>query len=457
MKGAIFGYFCAYSATSMRVFLCIILFCCSAGAFAQQQVQYGESKETYMAKRKEILEAIRETEKQLEAIKNDKRATMGELRALQNKLRDRQRLIRNINHEMQYINKDIRKSSREVQTLKQKLEQLKISYAQSIRYSYTSRSSYDMLAFIFSSRDFNEAMRRMKYLKKFRDFRKSQVDEIHRTQQKLTEKIGTLNAEKTAKDKLLVTEEEQKNVLEKEKNQTNKVIDGLKGKEHKLRADIEKNRKITERINKAIKDLIEREMAKSAKAAAKANESKIKVSEGKPSSGGVAVNTIPESTPKEHDDIELMLTPSDIKLADNFAENMGKMYWPVEKGYVIDHFGVHSHPLYPSVKIENAGVSIQTSENADVRCVFEGTVKRIFSVIGSSKIVMVKHGNYFTVYRGLEKVSVDIGDVVRVKEVLGKVTLDEEDLPVVNFQIWKMDSKGKIIKLNPEQWISKLH
>jgi murein hydrolase activator len=205
----------------MRIIILFLLVFLSVSVQGQAQVQYAQSKDTLIARRKAIMDAINETEKQLAAIKNDKQATMGQLRALQNKLADRQRLIGNINDELSSIDKDIRVSSREVLTLKQKLEQLNMRYAQSIRYSYTTRSSYDMLAFLFSSQDFNEAMRRMKYLKKFRDFRKYQVLQINLTQNQLKQKIGTLNAEKTQKDQLLNVQVLQKTGAT-ERNQSDK-------------------------------------------------------------------------------------------------------------------------------------------------------------------------------------------------------------------------------------------
>jgi murein hydrolase activator len=448
----------------MRRLVLILLVLISQISWAQRDVQY-PSKDTLMARRKELMEAIQETERELQAIKSDKQATLGQLRALQSKLKDRQRLIGNINQEMNNIDRDIRVSSREVLTLKQKLEQLNIRYAQSIRYAYTTRSSYDMLAFLFSSRDFNDAMRRMKYLKKFRDFRKYQVQQITQTQVQLKQKIGTLNAVKTQKDQLLNVQVQQKQVLQNETNQTNQVVQNLKSKESKLLADIEKNKKINSKINKAINDLIEREMAKAAKAA----EAEAKKTAGaKPpaksgiktgSSGGPdeAVNTMPKSTAKERAEVELLLTPENVELASNFEGNKGKMYWPVEKGYIIDHFGVHPHALYPKVEIDNSGVSIQTGENAKVRCVFDGTVSHVFSVAGSRQIVMVTHGNYYTIYNGLSTVSVKVGDEVKVKQTVGIVDLDEEGLPVINFQIWKSNgTKGKV-KLNPEQWLGRAH
>lgn len=433
-----------------RVLLAILVLLSLSVSAQQREVQY--SKDTLMKKRRELMDAIAETERQLEAIKNDKKATMGQLRALQNKLSDRQRLISNINQEMNQIDRTIKTSSREVQTLKQKLEQLKIRYAQSIRYSYSSRSSYDMMAFLFSSKDFNEAIRRMKYLKSFRDFRRYQVEQIAKTQTQLTQKIGVLNEEKSEKDKVLNVEVQQKRMLQEETEQTNRVVQDLRSKESKLMADIQKNKQINARINKAINDLIEREMAKATKAAETKAASKSNIKTGSGESPGVAVNTVTKTGTREKSDVELYMTPEAAELSSNFEGNRGKMLWPVEKGYIIDHFGAHPHPLAPQVMIENAGVTIQTSENARVRAVFKGTVSKIFLVEGGGWTVIVTHGNYFTAYSGIESVSVKINEEVGAKDVLGTVATNYEGIPAVNFQIWK----GKV-KQNPESWIGKVH
>lgn len=444
----------------MRSIVLFILLLLSFAADGQTREVYYPPKDTLLARRKQIMAAIEETERELQAIKSDKQATIGQLRALQNKLADRQRLIGNINDELGEIDRDIRNSSREVMTLKQKLEQLNTRYAQSLRYSYSTRSSYDMLAFLFSSRDFNEAMRRMKYLKKFRDFRVYQVQQITHTQVQLKQKIGVLSEEKTKKDQVLNAQVQQKQILQRETEQTNQVVQDLKSKESKLLADIEKNKKVNARINKAISDLIALELAKAAKAAeAEAKKAGTDVKAGgkgsiKSSSGGgpdVAVNTVPRSTTTARSSgVSLLSTPEDVALASNFEGNKGKMYWPVEKGYIIDHFGTHPHPLFPKVMIDNAGVSIQTDDRAHVRAVFDGTVSRVFSVTGSNWTVIVTHGNFFTVYSNLESVSAKANDKVSAKGVLGTVATNDEGLPAVNFQIWKGN-----VKLNPEQWLGR--
>jgi septal ring factor EnvC (AmiA/AmiB activator) len=447
----------------MRVIYLLLFVLMSVSAAAQQKVveiQY--TKEQLQARRKEIMDNINETQQQLDALKNDKKATMGQLRALQNKLAQRQNLIANINDEMQDIDNTIRSSSKEVVNLRQTLEQLKVRYAQSIRYAYETRSSYDMLAFLFSSTDFNDAMRRMKYLKKFRDFRKQQVEQIRTTQNQLQHKIGSLNAEKAQKDELLNSQQQQKQVLLAETNQTNQVMQDLKGKESDLLKKIEANKKTAAKVNKLINNIIEREIAKATKAAEeedRRNDAAEKKAAASATSSGSNDNNPPKvlvHSKSKSDSQPLLLTPTDVALSSNFEGNKGKLYWPVEKGYISDHFGTHPHPIETKVMIDNAGVDIQTSPGATVKAVFEGTVKSI-TVLGGVKMVLIQHGNYFTVYNNLQSTSVSPLQHVSTNQPIGVVANDDNGEPTVNFQIWKVIGKKGSTKLNPETWLGKAH
>jgi len=451
----------------LSLFVC--LFLSAAPATAQQKtVQYSMTKEQLEAKKKETMEAIKQYEAQLDEIKNKKGTTLAELRVLQNKLAIRQRLIGDINDELSDIDRTIRSSSKEVGNLKVKLEQLKIRYAQSIRYAYQTRSSYDMMAFLFSSRDFNDAMRRMKYLKKFRDYRRDQVEQIRLTQGQLQHKIGTLNEQKEEQKKRQQEEVQQSQILREETERQNQVVQELKGKESELMKNIEKNRKIANNINKAIQHYIEIEMEKAQKAAAAEEEKRLAAERAKatrppapgnanePAPPTAPAATAPRTRPAPASAPELLLTPTDVALANNFEGNKGKLYWPVDRGYISDHFGTHPHPVEQKVMIENNGIDIQTDQDASVRAVFDGTVKNIFSVAGSSsQIVMIQHGNYFTVYSGLASVSVSKDQHVNARQAIGRVATNDENVPTINFQIWKAPAKGKSIKLNPEQWIGK--
>ena len=445
--------------------LCLLL---SVAAIGQKQVQYSSTKEELQVKSKALQAEIAETQRQLDDIKNNKKATMGQLRILQNKLAQRQSLIANINDELGDIDNDIRNSSKDIGALKQKLEQLKIRYAQSIRYAYETRSSYDMLAFLFSSADFNDAMRRMKYLKRFREFRKEQVEQIRTTEAQLQHKIGTLNSEKAQKDELLNSQVKQKQVLVAETTENQQAVEALKGKEKELAKKIEENRKVSARVNKAINDYINREVEaatkKAAEEAKKRAAADAKLHPGEPAkTAKTSTETIPVAgkvnprvkPPKTAPAVEL-LTPTEVALANSFASNQGKLPWPVEKGYITDHFGVHTIPG-TKVDVNQQGIDIQTAENAQVRAVYDGVVFKVFSVTGSNlMIVVIQHGNYFTVYNGLASTAVKAGQTVTTKSPLGIVGKNDEDLPVINFQVWKYSGKNNVT-LNPEPWLVRAH
>lgn len=458
----------------MRIKAIIVCLLLSLPVSAQQQQP---SRSELESRKKQIMDAIHETEQQLEATKKDKNATLGQLRALQNKLAERQRLISNINDEIDNISSSISTSASEVNKLKHTLEALKTRYAQSVRYSYENRSSYDMLAFIFSSGNFNEAMRRMRYLKKMRDYRKQEVEQIRITQHTIEHKIGVLNAEKAQKDELLTEQVEQKKVLQQETNQTNQVVNDLKGREKELKEAIEKNRKVIARVDKAINDVIRREIELARKKAEeearkKAEEEAKKASaEAHPRTSGVKVttttlppsNTRPATTTTSSTPAatrptpvyNLNLTPEAAALSDNFENNKGRLPWPVEKGFISELFGRHPHPIAEKVMIENNGIGIRTAPNAIARSVFDGTLSSAFFIPGNGWTAIVTHGRYFTVYSGLASVSVKKDQPVHTKQQIGVVGTTDEGEPTINFQIWKSNGKGAPIKLDPSSWIAR--
>lgn len=449
-------------------------------------------------RRQDIMEAIQQTEDQLEATKRDKNATIGQLRALQNKLAQRQRLIGNINEEISRINDNIQSSSKEVSGLKENLQMLKIRYAQSIRYAYKTRSSYDMLAFLFSASDFNEALRRAKYLKKYRDYRKEQADKIRRTQSQIENKIDQLNNIRTQKDMLLTAEEQQKLVLVKEKNETDDVVKSLKGREKELMADISKNKKAAKQLDRTISDLIRREIEIARKKAEEEQrrkaeeERKRKEEEARRAatySGGVTVatgsgkapanaqsnagkkpvtttneRTLPAATAaperprqpsQEALSYKLSLTPEVAALSNSFESNRGRLPWPVEKGFIAEPFGKHPHAVAEKVMIENNGLEIQTSANAVARAVFDGTVTAVLYLPGMGQSVLVNHGQYFTVYTRLGNVSVKKGDAVKIKQPIGSVILNDDDVPMIHFELWKVSSNNSSSAIDPATWIAR--
>ncbi|MBS1772835.1 MAG: peptidoglycan DD-metalloendopeptidase family protein [Bacteroidetes bacterium] len=483
----------------MRIAAFVILTFTCFSVYAQQT-----STAELEKRRQAILESVKQAEEQLNATKKDKNATMGQLHALQAKLAERQKLINNINEEIGQINNNIESSGQEITRLRGNLAIQKMRYAQSVRYAYQSRSSYDMLAFLFSSRDYNEALRRMRYLRKIRDYRKQQADQIRVTQGVIVKKIDVLNTVKAKKDDLLSDEEKQKAQIQNETNETNSVISQLKGREKELALQIEKDKKTAKQLNKAINDIIVREMEiqrkkaeeearkraeeerrrqeEARRAALAAQAQKPTVAPGSRQQEGPiynntnrpAVNTQPVKpnttinnnpntaastytpppraavVPKNYD---YSLTPEANALSASFESNRGRLPWPVEKGNISGRFGVHKHAIAEKVNVENNGIDISTSNGASARAVFDGTVTKVFSVDGRDWNVIVTHGNYFTVYTHLSKTTVQTGQQVRTKQPIGTVAMNDEGETIINFQIWKGGSK--LIKLDPEGWVAR--
>lgn len=444
----------------MRIVTLLICVALAFPVFAQQQYSRAELE----ARRKEILEAIKETQQQLDATKKDKRASMGQLRALQNKLAERQRLIGNINDEISDISSNIQTSNSEVARLRNNLEVLKTRYAQSVRYAYEARSSYDMLAFIFSSRDFNDAVRRMRYLRKFRDYRKEQADAIRSTQSQIEHKIGVLNSEKQQKDVLLSTQVQQQQVLEKEKDEKNQVVNELKGREKELVVSIEKNRQAAKRLDRAISEIIRHEIEiarKKAEEEAKRKAALAAANAAANKGSNIKVTTTTEpNVPSSRTattaapSYSLSLTPEVAALSNNFQANKGKLPWPVEKGFISESFGRHAHAIAEKVMVENDGLEIQTAAGATARAIFDGTVNRIFYVPGMGQCVMINHGQFFTVYSRLSNVSVQMGQKVHIKQPIGTVIQNDEGVPTIHFELWKVGSNNVPSPVDPATWIA---
>lgn len=471
----------------MRLFLVLILISLSLVGFAQQQ----PTREELEQRRRQLLETIKETEYQLAATQKNTKATMGQLRTLQAKLAGRQKLIDNINQEIEQIGSSIQYSTAEIDKMKGNLVVLKARYAQSVRYAYKSRTSYDMLAFLFSSNDFNEAIRRMKYLKRYRDYRKDQAEQIRKTQARLMGEVETLNNEKAKKDLLLSAEEQQKKAIEEDRNKTNTIIKELKGQEKDLTAKIIKNRRVQQQVDRAVEEMIRKELEAERKRAAeeerRRKEEEVRRQEeerkraaattasNKPVGGRITVennagdippkpstsnnttmpgtgSTRPAATPpaKPVPAHDYGLTPEGAALSNNFEANRGKLPWPVEKGFISLGFGPYKHPLAEKVTLENLGINITTPPGGNVRSCFEGNVVKVFTMDGKQWNVLVNHGRYSTLYMNLSKINVKAGQKVATKQSLGSAAVNEDGESVINFQIW-IETR----KVDPASWISR--
>jgi septal ring factor EnvC (AmiA/AmiB activator) len=379
------------------------------------------SKEELERKKRQLLEEIEESQQLLSKTRNNKNLSLNEVYALKKKIVSRQKLIANYNAQLSNLQNNIGSTQRAIRALDVRLDSLKSEYGRLVVKTYKTHGDLDKVLFIFSAKDFNDAYHRYMYMKQYSDYRQKQAELIQQTKTQRIGKLKDLELQKNEKKDLLGKEFDQKQALENEKKEKDKVINSLKGQENQLLAQIKEKKKATAKLNKLIEDLIKKEIEDARK----------------------------KSDPGASSSKVLALTPEAKLLNDNFEANQGKLPWPVERGMIVAHFGVSEHEVLDKVKVNNNGVDIKTSPGATVRAVFDGTVVKTLFNPSFQKAILVNHGLYFTVYSNLEEVFVKSGDKIKTKDPIGKVyTNNNEDKTEVHLEIWKNTTK-----LNPENWL----
>lgn len=336
-----------------------------------------------------------------------------QIKLLDQQIKAQERLVRKLRQEIQRVDEDIAGKQLQVHQKEEELYLLKEEYAKMIVFAQKNLNQYDRLMFIFASNNFNQAYKRLKYFEQYSQYRKNQVRIIEKKQDSLETSIQKLKHLRKEKTDLRNKEESEISQINKKKIKQERGLKELQGKEKQLKKDLKKKNRQKEKLQKEIERILAEE-AKKAK--------------------------------------DFNLTPDQIQLSKNFEENKGKLPWPVLKGVVYSSFGEHAHPVLKGIKTRNDGVDIVTNEGSNARVVFDGEIRSIISVPGTANFaVLVKHGNFFSLYSNLEKVFVKPGDMVQVKQEIGKISKDPEDKTTkLQFQIWKSTSK-----LNPVHWLIK--
>lgn len=383
-------------------------------------------KSALQNEKKQILEEIAYSNKILAETSKNKKSNMNSLVVLQQKIRQRERLINNGRAEIRLLDREIEEAGDSIFQLNVELKKLKEEYASMIYYAYRNRNSYDRLVFIFSSDDFNQAYRRVKYFQQYGTYRRTQAELITRTQEALTEKEQRLEQQKADKQSLLARQEVEKQTLEHEKTEVNGTIQDLSQQEKGLKATIRSKEKAVKKLEDAIARIIAEEI-RLAEERARAASNATKTSSG------------------------FSLTPEELELSENFASNKGKLPWPTERGVVSSTFGEHQHPVLPRVKVKNNGIDIMTSEGEYARAVFNGEVTRVISVPNFNNVVIVRHGEYLTVYSNLDEVLVSKGETVITKQRIGRIYTDRnENKTEMHFEVWKAKDL-----MNPASWLAR--
>ncbi|HNS13131.1 MAG TPA: peptidoglycan DD-metalloendopeptidase family protein [Bacteroidia bacterium] len=397
-----------------------------------------QSKKELQKKKAQLQKDIEYTNKMLSQTKKNKSASLNQLVTLNKKISKRTELISTISTELNGVEKEISKVAGNIDSLDHQLNVLRKQYASMLYYAYKNQNSYSSLMFIFSADDFNQAWKRMKYIRLLSDYRVQQRNLIVQVQDSLAGKRQILQNVKKDKASLLTVQETQKQLLDKEKKEQVKTLNSLTSKEKKYRKDLREKQKQEQLLATKIEKIIRKEIEMAQEAARKKAASSATADASKKKLSSVNSSTILASTPEA------------IRLSNDFESNKGKLPWPVEQGFISSSFGKHTHPLWKDVVVNNNGIDINSSKGAKARSVFEGTVLRVIMVV-DKYAVLVQHGEYFSLYSNLQEVFVKSGDKIMTKQVLGLVLTNEEDGKTeVHLEIWKGSNK-----MDPEGWLAK--
>ena len=409
------------------IFIFFLLAICSFNSFSQSS-----DKEALQDKKAKIQKEIKLTNTLLQKAKKEKNQSVTTLNTLNKQIQSRQEIIQALDLEVKMasiqianLKQQIQETQQSIVTQQELLDTLKSEYALMIRHAYFNRNAYDRLAFVFSSQSYNQAFKRLRYLQEYSQFRQKQVEEIKLAEQKLNDELLALKRQKSLltvakneKTQSLESSLIEVGILDSEQSSQKTLLSKLRKKEKQLKKELQSKQRLAKELDKQIRIIIEEE---------------IRLAKAKAS--------------KESD--VLALTPEEQELADNFTSNKGKLPWPVERGVIIERFGVQAHPVLIGIETFNNGVKITTEEGALVRAVFEGTVSRIIDIPGAGKAVILSHGDYFSVYSNLLEVSVKRGESVLLKEKIGTVlTKTNTKESITELQIWKGSEK-----MDPSSWL----
>jgi septal ring factor EnvC (AmiA/AmiB activator) len=418
----------------------------------------GQGSDELKKKQADIQREIDDLRKTLDATKRNKKAGLGQLSIIQKKIKLREQAIGNISEQIDMIQGNISKSRNEIGRLKAELDTLKIQYEKSVVYAYKNRSNYDFLNFIFSASNFNDALKRVQYLKSYRVYREEQADNILNTQKVLLQKINGLETTRKQKDEVLQKQEKEKLVLVSERKEKDEIVSKLKARENELNKELTSKKKADAKIRSAVKAAINREIRLAQQKAAE-EEKRIKAAAvaanktdvAKNNSAPVATNNAaeaPKKTVTARPKSVLESTPEGKIISDKFEGNKGKLPWPVDRGQIKIHYGIFQVPG-SKINGSNPGLTIETEVGANVKTVFDGEVVSVFNIEGYSGVV-VSHGKYFTAYYNLTSVSVAKGDKIKRSEVIGKANANDEGMGEIEFLLMLERDN-----LNPEVWIQR--
>ena len=363
-------------------------------------------------------EEIKMTNQLLSKTQKNQQTTDRQLNLIRNKIRNRKNIISNLEKQSGLIENNIGAKNTTIRSLEQDLNRLRQEYAAMVYDSYKNYKLNNFMLFLFASRDFNDATLRIAYMHRYNRRREQKAAEIDSVSASVGREISSLQSQKEELDKVRRSRNEELTSLDKDETQYRTSSQKLQQEAGKLNSIIKANRKRIEQMQKQIRQIIAEESRK--------NKAKPQTSEQR---------------------------EFDVKLSGQFEQNTGKLPYPV-RGVIVNNYGLHSHTAIKGVVEKNQGVDIAAEPGAEVRAVFEGEVSQVLLNQWTNKVVLLRHGNYLTLYSNLASVNVKVGDRVTLNQPIGRIASSEDSNDcTLHFEVWKLDAQNNPVNLNPEKWL----
>ncbi len=419
------------------LFFVFFVFLCGS-SFAQSSKELKRKKEA-------LQREIELAQKNLNKTTSGKKLTLSQINAIKSQIRLRQEKIGTINSEMKNLDHQIVENTNKVHNLQTRLSDLKKEYAGMIRFAQRNKNSYDKMMFIFAANDFNQAYKRIKYLQQFGQYRKKQAGYIQGTEKQLSNQIVVLDKDLKNKGNLLKEQQGEKSKLDKNRSEQTVVLNKLSKQERQFKQDIQKKKQQQGAIDREIRAAIAREIAAARKKAEDEERERERIAAAKAKAENKAAPVAAVASKPKTVSEALRSTPEAAKLSDAFEANRGSLPSPVAVGYITAKFGTY---MVDQASARHDGVVFQTGDGAAVRAVFNGTVSTVFEKFGKF-FVLIRHGDYFTVYENLKSASVSRGDKVTTKQTIGTAGTSD-GVPELGFQIHRGSTPQ-----NPESWLAR--
>lgn len=387
---------------------------------------------------------IADTKMLLKKTQNDKSASLNELKVIENQIYYREQLLKNYDNQIRGAELKVEQKTKQIKEYEEKVERLKQQYKKLILYAYKNRNKYGKMMYIFAAKSYYEAIKRNNYLKRVAEIQENQFIAIKQHQELIAQEIGVIEQEKQHKLTVVADKKKERASIEEDRIRQERIYQEFKQEEEEILAKLRKEEKNRQILKEQIAAAIQREIAE-AEARRKAEEAAAKKNAA--SSKESATTTTAKAPSFES-------TKEAAALSKSFEGNRGKLPWPVDKGTITEKFGNNPHPTLKNVTTNNRGIDISAPKNAQVRAVFEGEVTSVLNIPGAGKVVIIKHGNYRTVYSNLQDSYVSVGQTVTTKKVIGSLlSKGDQNMSVVHFEIHQVNGTA-VTCLNPSLWVA---